>query len=1148
VLSNDDRDLPSDPSPTVARHPSASPPGSTPLTFPSEAELLLRHLKIGAGRIDPPSAPGAPTPGASGFPHITGYEIECELGRGGMGVVYRARHAALRHTVAIKMILASAHAAPGEVARFVAEAEAVAAVKHPNVVQVFDLGATDGPGPDAGRPYFVMEYVDGGSLAALLKDSGSLAPRAAAELIEAVARGVHAANDAGIVHRDLKPANILLAVGSGQQAVDSKDKSKANHSSPSNAHRPLPTATPKVSDFGLAKRLSSDLTRSQAVMGTPAYMAPEQAGGKAKFVGPQADVYALGVILYQCLTGTVPFDDPDPWSLIRCVLEDAPEAPRARAPRVPRDLELICLKCLEKEPHHRYPTAAALADDLCRFLNGETVTVRPIGMATRLVRGAKKRPAIAALWIVGILLVVLVPAVAVGIQGRLDRESAVSAGAQKTALEARKAEEAARRAEEEANRARVATEELARTNELFAIQTKLRNQASARPLGWTVANLRDVPKAVALARGDQEVLRDLRSAAAAALLADDLVPADPVATDMAAAALATDPKSGLIAVGEHKSRSSCEVRVLDPVTGATIERWTYKVKFAVGQDGTRALAFSPDGTRLFAGTRYSGVVRLDRSVKSTAPVVPWGGVSGAIEQLAVSPDGKTVYGVCSTDPTVLAWAADTGKRLKPFTPPDGGRVNGIAVLPSGDLIASTGDKLHRWSADGELVQSAPAPGARRVAPGPGSLLLVGVGPRLEVYDRPTLEATDRFADPTLRLAAHEESVRTIAVHPSGAYAATAANNADRAVKVWELSSGRMIARVAVAGTEHVALAWSGDGGHLLATANRGVTRWRFAPAAVGRFACAAGPPLAGAAFAPSGRIAAVGESLGGWREVLVATGVEPAASEQAHDPAGVEHPGLTVASDGTIFIATGSGGVVWKPGSPPRGAGLAKHPVGSPRLGPGGRALWAVVDSNTVRAFDPVTLKERGVWDHSGAKSLFGVSTIDALAVGRTRTVAGGREGGVYLVDDQFKATGFHGQGEAELWLGDAVLSVAVAPDDSFVLAGTVSGKLRHIRPADKTTFPSIMAHPGGVSAVAISRDGTLLATGGRDQSIRLWKRTGDQLEPLLTVPALPGAVRRLYFSPTDGRLLVLLAHEHAVRVWDVDRLSARLAERQLGW
>ncbi|MBN9122906.1 MAG: hypothetical protein J0I06_27840, partial [Planctomycetes bacterium] len=499
-----------------------------------------------------------------------------------------------------------------------------------------------------------------------------------------------------------------------------------------------------------------------------------------------------------------------------------------------------------------------------------------------------------------------------------------------------------------------------------------------------------------------------------------------------------------------------------------------------------------------------------------------------------------VYGVGS-EPHVFALSAYALAARKPFVPPEGGRATAVAVLPSGELIASTGAALVRWTPDGTLVRSAPAPGAGRVAVGPGSLLLVGAGPRLEVYDRTTLQPTDAFTDPSLRISAHDEDVRTIAVHPSGAYAATAGRDAERTVKVWELASGRLIANVAVVGTGPIGVAWSGDGGHLLATASRHVVRWRFAPAPAEQFACASGPALAAAVFAPDGRVAAVGEALGGWREALVARGAAPETVVLVHDPRGVEHPGLTIAPDGTIFIATGSGGAVWKPGTPPRPADLANASVGSPRLGPDGRTLWAVVDSRTVRTFDPVARAPRDVWDNSISGRLYGVSTIDALAAGRTGAVAGCREGAVYLLDARCKAVGFH-------TLGDPVLAVAVAPDESLVAAGTQGGKLRLIRPADKTELPAVSAHPGGLSAVAISRDGALVATGGRDQSVRLWARTGDQLEPLLTVPALPGAVRRLHFSPTDGRLLVLLAHEHAARVWDLDRVNAQLAELTIGW
>ncbi|MBM3981467.1 MAG: serine/threonine protein kinase, partial [Planctomycetes bacterium] len=302
--------------PTV--HAARAPELSTP-TFPSDAESLLNHIKLGAAR--------APARAAGAFPVIPNYEIESELGRGGMGVVYKAKHAGLRHAVAIKMILSAARASAGEVARFLAEAEAIALVKHPNVVQVFDLGEADG------RPYFVMEYVAGGTLADLLK-AGRLDPARAAVLVEAVARGVQAAHEQDIVHRDLKPGNVLLQIEDFRLKIE--DEGVASQSSITN----LQSVIPKVSDFGLAKRLASDLTRSQAVMGTPQYMAPEQAGGKAKFVGPGADVYALGTILYECLTGSLPFaTEGDAWSLIHQVLEVAPEPPRKRVPGVPRDLE-----------------------------------------------------------------------------------------------------------------------------------------------------------------------------------------------------------------------------------------------------------------------------------------------------------------------------------------------------------------------------------------------------------------------------------------------------------------------------------------------------------------------------------------------------------------------------------------------------------------------------------------------------------------------------------------------------------------------------------------------------------------------------------------------------------------------------------------
>jgi serine/threonine protein kinase len=1170
----DDRDLVSDPMPTVVRPNGSSVSDDVPETFPSGAASLLRNLKMGAGPAsDGPTASGtAAVRAPSAFPVIPGYEIEGELGRGGMGVVYKARHATLRHAVAIKMILASAHAAPAEVARFVAEAEAVATIKHPNVVQVFDLGVTPGPGPDADRPYFVMECVEGGNLSAYLKDvGGKMTPEAAAGLIEAVARGVHAANDAGIVHRDLKPGNILIA-DCGLRIADSKTAERsAGGSVPSNpqsAIRNPQSLTPKVSDFGLAKRLSSDMTRTQAVMGTPAYMAPEQAGGKAKFVGPQADVYALGVILYQCLTGGVPFEDADPWRLISRVVDETPEPPRARAPHVPYDLELICLKCLEKEPHHRYPTAAALADDLRCFLNHEAVSVRPIGAPAKLMRWARKRPATAGLAAIGVLLAVSIPATVVGVKAEFDHQDEVNAEMQKTADalrvaaaeakraegEAKRAEGEAKRAEGEAQQAKVAAERLAETQELYNLRDTLRTRAAGRPRGWTAETLAELPKAVALARDNALVRGDLRSVAAAALLSDDLLPVEPVLPGMNGSAIATDPKTGRVAVGEFKDWFDVKVVILDPRTGNRWRVLTYPAVSVAGtglldppvQDVTCELAFSPDGAALYAGTRSGRVVRFDLTGEAVIPAAVWQATPPrAFSGLAVSADGKTVYTIARPADPVTAWTATSGKKAYELKPGD--PVHGIAALPGGGVVAACGARMHFWDAAGAPRAQTPvmaAESANRVVPGPGSMLLIGAHNRLEVGETLSPGVFAQFLDPALRRASHPDGIRVIAVHPSGAFAATAAADSDRLVKVWELASGRLVGAVTVPGTGPVRPAWSGDGEFLLATAANQVMRWRLAPAAAMRFAGGTGLRSDAATFLPDGRVAVLTEANGPRRELLIGRPGGAARPFPIIDTDGNGRGGVSADPGGRLALTFGQPGLsLWTPEGPFGASHFTKHALRSPRFAADGRTLWATV-STDVRAIDPNGPSGptvRGVWDNSVSNRLTGLGTIEVLAAGRARAAAATRDGSVTVLDNAAKPV--HTFRKA----GDPVLAVAVAADDSLVAAGTQAGDVRLMRLSDETELPPLAAaHADGVSAVAFG-DG-LLATGGRDRTVRLWKRAGDRFEPLLAVAGLPDAVRDLQFHPTDGRLLVLLDRQHAVRVWDVPELRKRLGEFGLGW
>jgi formylglycine-generating enzyme required for sulfatase activity len=312
---------------------------------------LGQHARLAAAGA--PGATGATPPGA-----VPGFEIDRELGRGGMGVVYQATQVGLGRTVALKMLVAGPYADPGLRARFLLEAESVAALEHPHIVRVYAFGEA------GGHPYLAMEFVSGGSLSDRLRAAGPLPARAAAELLAALAGAVAHAHSRGVVHRDIKPANVLLT-----------------------AEGEL-----RLADFGLAKVGHSDLSVTGQVLGTPAYMAPEQAAGRIHDVGTGADVYALGAVLYDLLTGRPPFHGDSAALTLQKVMTVEPIRPRTLRPGVPRDLETICLKCLEKSPAKRYATADLLAADLGAFLAGRPISARPAGAAERAWKWVKRNP------------------------------------------------------------------------------------------------------------------------------------------------------------------------------------------------------------------------------------------------------------------------------------------------------------------------------------------------------------------------------------------------------------------------------------------------------------------------------------------------------------------------------------------------------------------------------------------------------------------------------------------------------------------------------------------------------------------------------------------------------------------------------------
>ncbi|HVC93430.1 MAG TPA: serine/threonine-protein kinase [Pirellulales bacterium] len=379
------------------------------------ATVVSEDLEFSAGHAKPKSI-AVPK-------QVAGYEILGVLGRGGMGVVYKARQPGLKRLVALKMILAGAHASEHDLLRFRSEAEAVAHLHHANIVQIYEVGEEEG------RPYFSLEFVDGGTLTRELNGK-PFAHRKAAEVLAVLAGAMAYAHEHGIIHRDLKPGNILIAAD----------------------------GTAKITDFGLAKRVENEdnsQTRSGTVLGTPDYMAPEQASGKTKDVGPLADVYALGSMFYEFLTGRPPFRSASMLDTLQQVMRNEPVPLSQLDPKLPRDLETICLKCLQKDPEKRYAGASALAEDLRRYLAGEPIRARPVGPAERAWRWCRRNPRTTALSAVVALLIVVWAATASALAVRLNEEKGAT---QKALVLAEANEELARgnaaeakRSEERAN-------------------------------------------------------------------------------------------------------------------------------------------------------------------------------------------------------------------------------------------------------------------------------------------------------------------------------------------------------------------------------------------------------------------------------------------------------------------------------------------------------------------------------------------------------------------------------------------------------------------------------------------------------------------------------------------------------------------------
>jgi DNA-binding beta-propeller fold protein YncE len=691
----------------------------------------------------PAVVPG-PEPGL--LPAFGDYELLAEIGRGGMGIVYQARQVSLNRLVALKMILAGGQAGPEELVRFRGEAETIARLHHPNIVQIHAVGE------HKGRPYLVLEFIKGGSLSDQL-DGTPWPPQQAARLAKKLAGAMQAVHEQGIVHRDLKPANVLLA----------------------------DEGLPKITDFGLAKRLddAAGPTQTGAILGTPSYMAPEQAAGAASRrqagavrVGPAVDIYALGAILYELLTGRPPFKAATRLDTLLQVLADDPVPPRRLQSKVPRDLETICLKCLRKEPNERYTSGKALAEDLGRFLQGKPIVARPVGVVTRGVRWVRRRPAAATLLV--IMALITLGVVAGGAWYLHERE-------------------VARRIDEEREKQREQVEQLAYLHLIPQIQRacqakdyarakSLLDQCPRRPRRWEYHYL----SRLAEDRGGDKCRIDLPALAKAHVIG--------VAFTPDGKRLAT-----IVSGGDET------VNVWDVATGqpALTLRWDTSCMGAV---------FSPDGQRLAlvsGGLDSSdrprrGVVKVwdVASGRETRSIIEDAGLNGRI---TFSPDGKRLASY-SFDKTVKVWDVASGRETLSIKD-DAGPGLGVAFSPDGKRLASMGGRSDRpyevkvWDAatgqeilslkghTGYVSSVAFSPDGKRLASG-------GLGPNtgtnylgeVKVWDLAT-------GQENLTLKGHTIYVSSVAFSPDGKRLAT---SGDHTVRVWDAQTGEGL--VALPGT------------------------------------------------------------------------------------------------------------------------------------------------------------------------------------------------------------------------------------------------------------------------------------------------------------------------------------------------------------
>jgi WD40 repeat protein len=1081
--------------PSVADSEQATVPPSSAVDAAETAERAPRE-----GGQEP--SPGTPPE----FPTVAAYEILGVLGRGGMGVVYRARQVKAGRVVALKMILAGGHADDATLARFRTEAEAVARLQHPGIVQVFEVGEHDG------LPFFSLEFCGGGSLADRLAGKPLPAGEAAA-LLEKLAEALHAAHLANVVHRDLKPANVLLTND----------------------------GTPKVTDFGLAKKLDeASQTQTGAVMGTPSYMAPEQGSGQPHAVGPQSDVYSLGAVLYECLTGRPPFLAATPLDTILQVLSAEPVPVRQLNAKVAVDLETICLKCLRKDPRQRYGSAAELAADLRRFRGGEPIVARPVGTLERGWRWCRRNPVVAGLLGAVAATLLLGTAVATVLAMRADAQ--------------------ARRADQEASNAQQQAA-LAKANEQTAVDE--RNKA----------------------RAEEAKAKEQEELKARQLMTVQLM--------RVASGYERDPGQALALLHDF---NACPIALRD-TTWRFYERACSRWEVATfrGPSGGRCVAYSPDGQSLAVASQ-DGTVRL-WDVQTGQERAPLTGHKSYVTSVGYSADGQSLASA-SGDGTVRLWDAATGRERAVLRGPATG-VLSVAYSPDGLTLASGSEDgaVRLWDTATGKERATLAGRREKVwsvafAPDGRTLAIASFG-TVRLWEVKTGQDRTPLRDLT-------GAVHAVAFSPDGLTLATASSAFDvkqgaalpGEVRLWDVKTGQPRATLNVDTAEVESVAFSPDGrtlasGSGISPSSSEGKVWLWEVKTGQHRATLRGHTgaVTSVAFSPDGLTlasAAAEQTVRLWdvrpgQERAILRGHTASVHAVAFSP-----DGLTLASSAGDFADSPQKNAVpgdytarlWDVQTGQERAPLKGHvdAVCSVAYSPDGLTLASGSDDKTVRLWDARTGRQRAVLNgHEGPVRAVAFSPDGALlasgsgdktvrlwdaATGQPRATFQGH--GASVTSVAFSPDGKTLASAADvvrLWdvktgrerapmnsSGTGILAVAFAPDGQTLAGSSYDQKVRLWDAKTGQQRAALTGHTGDVYSVAFSPDGKSLASasGGTwdyrqrqyvSGEVRLWDLQTSQQRALLK--GHTAAVLSVAFSP-DGKTLASASEDQTVRVWDV--------------